>query len=189
MGAGWIGSEIAASARSLGLEVTVVDPAPLPLVRVLGPEVGSFYRDLHAGHGVQLLLNTGIEAFEGAGRVERVLTSDGRRLVADVVVVGIGVVPRTELAERAGLTVDDGIVVDELLRTSDPRVFAAGDVARARSPFYGEHVRVEHWAVARDHGAAAARGMLGRGAPLDALPYFFSDQYDAGMEYRGRAAR
>ncbi len=189
VGAGWIGSEIAASARSLGLEVTVVDPAPLPLVRVLGPEVGSFYRDLHAGHGVQLLLGTGIEAFEGTGRVQRVVTSDGRRLEADIVVVGIGVLPRTELAERAGLTVDDGIVVDELLRTSDPRVFAAGDVARARSPFYGEHVRVEHWAVARDHGAAAARSMLGRGAPLDALPYFFSDQYDAGMEYRGRAPR
>jgi 3-phenylpropionate/trans-cinnamate dioxygenase ferredoxin reductase subunit len=189
VGAGWIGSEIAASARQQGLEVTVVDPAALPLVRVLGPEVGSFYRDLHAGRGVQLLLGTGIEAFEGTGRVERVVTSDGRRLEADVVVVGIGVLPRTELAERAGLTVDDGIVVDELLRTSDPRVFAAGDVASAHHPFYGEHVRVEHWAVARDHGAAAARSMLGRGAPLDALPYFFSDQYDAGMEYRGRAPR
>nr|WP_232807256.1 FAD-dependent oxidoreductase [Geodermatophilus chilensis] len=181
MGAGWIGSEIAASARSQGLEVTVVDPAPLPLVRVLRPEVGSLYRDLHAGHGVRLLLGTGIEAFEGTGRVERVVISDGRRLEADVVVVGIGVLPRTELAERAGLTVEDGIVVNELLRTSDPRVFAAGDVARARHPFYGEHLRVEHW--------AAARGMLGRGVPLDALPYFFSDQYDAGMEYRGRAAR
>lgn len=189
IGAGWIGSETAASARSQGMEVTVVDPAPLPLVRVLGHEVGRFYRDLHAGHGVELLLGTGIEAFEGTGRVERVLTSDGRRLEADAVVVGIGVAPRTKLAERAGLTVDDGIVVDELLRSSDPRVFAAGDVARAHSPFYGEHVRVEHWAVARDQGAAAARGMLGRGVPLDALPYFFSDQYDAGMEYRGRAAQ
>ena len=189
VGAGWIGAEIAASAREQGMEVTVVDPAPLPLVRVLGPEVGRFYRDLHAAHGVRLLLDTGIEAVEGADRVERVLTSDGQRLEADAVVVGIGVRPRTELAERAGLTVDDGVVVDDLLRTSRPRILAAGDIARARHRFYGEHVRVEHWATARDQGTAAARTMLGGTTPYDALPYFFSDQYDVGMEYRGRAAR
>lgn len=187
VGAGWIGAEIAASARERGLEVTVVEPAAVPLARVLGPEVGGFYARLHADHGVELLLGTGLAGFEGAGRVERVLTSDGRRIPADTVVVGIGVQPRAELAERAGLTVDDGVVVDELLRTSHPRVFAAGDIARAHHPFYGEHIRVEHWATARDQGAAAARSMLDRGVPYDTLPYFFSDQYDSGMEYRGRA--
>ena len=187
IGAGWIGVELAASARQKGLEVTVLDPAPLPLARVLGPEVGGFYRDLHVEHGVELLLGTGPAAFEGDTAVRRVVTTDGRRLEADLVVVGIGVQPRTQLAERAGLAVDNGIVVDELLASSDPRVFAAGDVARARHPFYGEHVRVEHWGTARDQGAAAARNMLGRPSPYDALPYFFSDQYDAGMEYRGRA--
>ncbi len=188
VGAGWIGAEVAASARSQGLDVTVLDPTPVPLARVLGPQVGEFFRDLHAGHGVRLLLGTGLDRFEGAGRVQRVVTSDGRRLDADLVVVGVGVQPRTELAERAGLTVDDGIVVDELLTSSDPRVFAAGDVARARHPFYGEHVRVEHWGTARDHGTAVARSMLGRGTPYQALPFFFSDQYDVGLEYRGRAA-
>ncbi len=187
IGAGWIGAEIAASARQLGLDVTVLDPAPVPLARVLGPEVGSFYRDLHAGHGVQLLLGAGLAAFEGDTAVRRVVTADGRRLDADVVVVGIGVTPRSQLTERAGLVVDDGVVVDEFLRGSDPRVFAAGDVARARHPFYGEHVRVEHWGTARDQGSVAARNMLGHDSPYDALPYFFSDQYDTGMEYRGRA--
>ncbi len=187
VGAGWIGAEIAAAARQLGVEVTVVDPALVPLARVLGPEVGEFYRRLHAAHGVHLLLGTGIAAFEGAGEVKGVLTSDGQRIAADLVVVGIGVQPRSGLAERAGLSVDDGVVVDELLCTSHPRVYAAGDIARLSHPFYGEPVRVEHWATARDHGAAAARSMLGRGAPVDTLPYFFSDQYDAGMEYRGRA--
>ena len=187
VGAGWIGAEIAASAREQGLEVTVLEPAPVPLARVLGPEVGEFYARLHAEHGVDMLMSTGLAGFEGSGRVERVLTADGRSIPADAVVVGIGVQPRTELAERAGLTVDDGVVVDELLRTSHPHVFAAGDIARAAHPFYGEHIRVEHWATARDHGAAAARSMLDRGVPYEALPYFFSDQYESGMEYRGRA--
>ena len=180
--------EIAGSARQLGLDVTVLDPAPVPLAQVLGPQVGEFFRDLHTGRGVRLLLGTGLDRFEGAGRVQQVVTSDGRRLAADLVVVGIGVQPRTELAERAGLTVDDGVVVDELLSSSDQRVFAAGDVARARHPFYGEHVRVEHWGTARDHGTSVARSMLGRGTPHQALPFFFSDQYDVGLEYRGRAS-
>ena len=188
VGAGWIGAEVAASARQQGLDVTVLDPLAVPLARVLGPEVGEWFRALHAGHGVRLLMGTGLAAFEGAGRVQRVVTTDGQRLDADLVVVGIGVQPRTGLAEQAGLSVDDGIVVDELLTSSDPRIFAAGDVARARHPFYGEHLRVEHWGVARDHGAAAARSMLGRGSPYDTLPFFFSDQYDIGLEYRGRAS-
>ncbi len=188
VGAGWIGAEVAASARQQGLDVTVLDPLAVPLARVLGPEVGEFFRTLHAAHGVRLLMGTGLRAFEGSGRVQRVLTTDGQRLDVDLVVVGVGVAPRTLLAEQAGLAVDDGVVVDELLTSSDPRIFAAGDVARARHPFYGEHLRVEHWGVARDHGAAAARSMLGQGHPYGTLPYFFSDQYDVGLEYRGRAS-
>jgi 3-phenylpropionate/trans-cinnamate dioxygenase ferredoxin reductase subunit len=187
VGAGWIGCEVAASARTLGLDVTVVDPLTFPLERVLGSELGAIYRDIHADHGVAMLGGTGVEAFEGDGAVERVRTSDGRELECDFVVVGIGVQPRTGLAADAGLAVDDGVLVDELLRASVPGVFAAGDVARARHPFYGEAIRVEHWANALDQGPAAARNMLGRDEPDDRLPYFFSDQYDVGMEYSGLA--
>src|SRR4051794_10687013 len=187
VGAGWIGAEVAASARQRGLEVTVLDPLAVPLERVLGAEVGAVYRDIHADHRTQLLLNTGVEAFEGDASVQRVRTSDGRKLNCDFVVVGVGVQPRTELAGQAGLTVDNGILVDEQLRTSDPAVFAAGDVANASHPFYGEPVRVEHWANALHQGPVAARNMLGRGETFDRLPYFFSDQYDVGMEYSGLA--
>jgi 3-phenylpropionate/trans-cinnamate dioxygenase ferredoxin reductase component len=187
IGAGWIGAEVAASARQRGLEVTVIEPLEVPLERVLGREVGAVYRDIHLDHGVQILLGTGVEAFEGAGAVERVRLSDGRALECDFVVVGIGVQPRTELAAEAGLTVDNGILVDEHLRTSAPGVFAAGDVANARHPFYGEPIRVEHWANALYQGPAAARAMLGQADAYDRLPYFFSDQYDVGMEYAGFA--
>ena len=187
VGAGWIGAEVAASARQRGLEVTVVDPAAVPLERVLGPEVGAIYRGIHADHGTQMLLGTGVEAFEGETAVERVRTSDGREVECDFVVVGIGVEPRTELAVQAGLAVDNGILVDEHLRTSAPAVFAAGDVANAHHPFYGERIRVEHWANALNQGPTAARNMLGRADAYDRLPYFFSDQYDVGMEYSGFA--
>src|SRR5215217_3698339 len=187
VGAGWIGAEVAASARQRGLEVTVLDPLAVPLERVLGPEVGGVYRDLHADHGTRLLLGTGVAAFEGGAAVERVRTSDGSELECDFVVVGVGVEPRTELAAKAGLTLDNGIAVDERLRTSAPGVFAAGDVANAYHPFYGERIRVEHWANALNQGPAAARSMLGGDAPYDRLPYFFSDQYDVGMEYSGFA--
>ena len=187
VGAGWIGAEVAASARQRGLEVTVVDPAAVPLERVLGPEVGAIYRDIHADHGTQMLLGTGVEAFEGETAVDRVRTSDGREVECDFVVVGIGVEPRTELAVQAGLAVDNGILVDEHLRTSAPAVFAAGDVANAHHPFYGERIRVEHWANALNQGPTAARNMLGRADAYDRLPYFFSDQYDVGMEYSGFA--
>jgi 3-phenylpropionate/trans-cinnamate dioxygenase ferredoxin reductase subunit len=186
VGAGWIGSEAAASARQRGLDVTVVEPMSVPLERVLGPEVGAIYRDIHADHGVELLLGTGVEAFEGTGGVERVRTSDGRTIDCDFVVVGIGVAPRTELGERAGLTIDDGIVVDANLRTSAPDVFAAGDVARHHHPIHGP-IRVEHWANALHQGPAAAVCMLDRDEPYDRVPYFFSDQYDVGMEYSGHA--
>ena len=184
VGAGWIGSEAAASARQRGLDVTIVEPAAVPLERVLGPEMGAVYRDAHAEHGVELLLGTGVDAFEGAGAVERVRTSDGRTVDCDFVIVGIGVAPETGLAERAGLTVDNGIVVDGALRTSVPGVFAAGDVARHEHPLYGP-LRVEHWSNALHQGPAAARSMLGSDEPYDRIPYFFSDQYDVGMEYSG----
>jgi 3-phenylpropionate/trans-cinnamate dioxygenase ferredoxin reductase subunit len=187
IGSGWIGAEFAASARQRGAEVTVIDPVSVPLERVLGPEVGAVYRDVHRDHGVQLLLGTGVEGFHGDGSVQRVRTSDGRTLECDFVVVGIGVMPRVELAERAGLKTDDGIVVDQALATSAPRVHAAGDVANAWHPFYERHVRVEHWANALNQGLAAARAMLGQAVSYDRLPYFFSDQYDVGMEYSGFA--
>ena len=187
VGAGWIGAEVAASARQRGLEVTVLDPLAVPLERVLGPEVGGVYRDLHADHGTRLLLGTGVAAFEGGAAVERVRTADGRLLDCDFVVVGVGAEPRGELAAGAGLEVRDGVVVDAQLRTQAPGVFAAGDVANAHHPFYGEGIRVEHWANALEQGPAAARGMLGRTEPYERLPYFFSDQYDAGMEYTGFA--
>jgi 3-phenylpropionate/trans-cinnamate dioxygenase ferredoxin reductase component len=187
VGAGWIGAEVAASARQRGLEVTVVEPAPVPLERVMGAEVGAIYRDIHTDHGVEMLMGTGVEAFEGDEAVERVRTSDGRVIECDFVVVGVGVEPRIQLAARAGLDVDNGILVDERLETSLPGVFAAGDVANARHPFYGERIRVEHWANALHQGPAAARNMLGQADSFDRLPYFFSDQYEVGMEYSGFA--
>jgi 3-phenylpropionate/trans-cinnamate dioxygenase ferredoxin reductase component len=187
VGAGWIGAEVAASARQRGLEVTVIEPASVPLERVMGAEVGAIYRDIHTDHGVEMLMGTGVEAFAGDEAVERVRTSDGRVIDCDFVVVGVGVQPRTQLAAQAGLNVDNGIVVDEHLETSVPGVFAAGDVANARHRFYGERIRVEHWANALHQGPAAARNMLGQAAPFDRLPYFFSDQYDVGMEYSGFA--
>jgi 3-phenylpropionate/trans-cinnamate dioxygenase ferredoxin reductase subunit len=187
VGAGWIGAEVAASARQRGLEVDLIAPHAVPLERVLGREVGGVYGDIHADHGVRMLMGTRVEAFEGDGVVERVRTSDGRQLECDFVVVGIGVQPRTRLAARAGLPIGDGILVDEHLRTSAPDVFAAGDVAGAQHPFYRERIRVEHWANALRQGPIAARNMLGAGQVYDHLPYFFSDQYDVGMEYSGLA--
>jgi 3-phenylpropionate/trans-cinnamate dioxygenase ferredoxin reductase component len=187
VGAGWIGAEVGASARQRGLEVTIVDPAAVPLERVLGAEVGAIYRDIHTDHGVRMLMGTGVEAFEGDGAVERVRTNDGRVVDCDFVVVGVGVQPRTALAAEAGLAISNGILVDEHLRANAPGVFAAGDVANAQHPFYGEPIRVEHWANALNQAPAAARNMLGKSASYDRLPYFFSDQYDVGMEYSGFA--
>ena len=185
VGAGWIGAEVAASARERGVDVTLLDPLVVPLERVLGPDVGAVYRDLHTEHGVRLHMGTGVEAFEGRGRLERVRTTGGDTIDCDLAVIGVGVEPRTALAAEAGIAVDNGIVVNEQLETSVPGVFAAGDVANAWHPFYGTRVRVEHWANALNQGPAAARNMLGRGEAYDRLPYFFSDQYDVGMEYTG----
>jgi 3-phenylpropionate/trans-cinnamate dioxygenase ferredoxin reductase subunit len=185
VGAGWIGSEVAASARQKGLEVTLIDPLKLPNEKLFGEEIGSFYRDVHASHGVNLLLGQGVDALEGDGSVSRVRTSEGQTVDCDFVAVGVGVIPRVALAERAGLEVDNGILVDERLRTSAENVFAAGDVAHHAHPFFGRRIRVEHWANALNQGPAAARAMLGDDAPYERLPYFFSDQYDVGMEYSG----
>lgn len=187
IGAGWIGAEIAASARQKGCEVTMVESASLPLLRVLGAEVGRIYRDLHVANGVEFLPETGVERFEGDGSVERVVTADGKTIEASDVVVGIGVTPRVGLAEAAGLRLDNGILVDESLETSVAGIFAAGDVANAFHPFYERHIRVEHWANALNQGPAAARAMLGEPARYEEIPYFFSDQYDSGMEYSGFA--
>jgi 3-phenylpropionate/trans-cinnamate dioxygenase ferredoxin reductase subunit len=186
IGAGWIGCEVAATAREAGCEVAMVDMADLPLERVLGPEVGTIFRDLHLGHGVQMHLGARLEAFEGSGRVERVRLADGT-IDCDMVVVGVGVTPRTQLAHEAGLEIDNGIVVDDRLATREGVIFAAGDVANAWHPLFGHRIRVEHWANALNQGPAAARSMLGKGEPYDRVPYFFSDQYDLGMEYSGYA--
>ena len=189
VGAGWIGSELAASARQRGLEVTVIDPQPLPNERIFGPGVAAFYRDVHRQHGVELLLGEGVDGFEGDRAVARVRTASGRRIECDFAVVGIGVVPRTGLASDAGLEVSNGIVVDAKLQTAAPGIFAAGDVAHAWHPFYGQRIRVEHWANALNQGPAAARAMLGQPVSYDRIPYFYSDQYDVGMEYSGYAPK
>jgi NAD(P)H-nitrite reductase len=188
IGAGWIGSEVAASARQLGAEVAIVAPEPVPLVRVLGPEIGGVYRDLHAEHGVDLHLSTQIEAIVGTVAAQGVRTKDGSVIEGDLVVVGVGASPRDELARDAGLTLENGIVVDEFLRTSAPDVFAAGDVAATWNPMYQKRIRMEHWANALNQGQTAARNMLGQDTAYAKLPYFYSDQYDFGMEYNGFAA-
>lgn len=187
VGAGWIGCEVAAAARTLGTAVTLVDPVSHPLERVLGARIGAYYADLHRRHGVDLRLGVGVTGLSGNGRVERVEISDGTAVDADLVVVGIGARPSTELAERAGLDVDNGIVVDASLVTDDPRIYAAGDVANAWHPRYGRRLRVEHWDNAIHQGKTVAANMLGRGEVYDRVPYFYSDQYDMGMEYVGRA--
>ena len=186
VGAGWIGLEVAAAARAHGNDVTVVEPQPTPLHQVLGPQMGAVFAGLHRDHGVELLTGTTVRELRGAGgRVESVVTDRHAGLPADLVVVGIGAVPNTAPAAAAGLEVDNGVVVDEALRSATPDVFAAGDVASAYHPLYGRHVRVEHWANALNAGPAAARSMLGQAVTYDRVPYFYTDQYELGMEYSG----
>ena len=170
VGAGWIGLEVAAAAREAGAEVTVFEQAAHPLEAVLGPDIGELFADLHREHGVDLRLGASVAADDLAG--------------ADLVVVGIGVTPNDELARSAGLACDDGVLVDARLRASDPHVYAAGDVARHDHPLLGP-LRVEHWDAAIHQGRAAARAMLGDDTAYDRMPYFFTDQYDLGMEYVG----
>jgi len=187
VGGGWIGSEVAAAARQLGRPVAMIAPGAAPLERVLGPELGRFYRELHAEHGVDLHLGQHVEALSGSGSVEEIRTTDGHTIPADLIVVGIGAVPRAELAATASLDVNDGIVVDEYLQTTVPGVFAAGDVAAAWHPLLSTRIRLEHWANALNQGTTAALNMLGRATPYQRVPYFYSDQYDVGMEYSGHA--
>ncbi|HSR23780.1 MAG TPA: FAD-dependent oxidoreductase [Candidatus Eisenbacteria bacterium] len=186
VGGGWIGLEVAAAGRHYGASVTVIEPQPTPLYAVLGREVGEIFAALHREHGVDLRLGSGVTAFEGeGGRVTGVVTSDGETVPADAVVVGVGIVPNTRLAEAAGLEVDNGVVVDELLRSSDPDIYAAGDVANAFNPLLRARLRVEHWANASNQGKAAGQSMAGHGEPYAKLPYFYTDQYDLSMEYHG----
>jgi len=188
IGAGWIGAEVAASAKQRGCEATILERGELPLERVLGPELGRLYRDIHTDHGVELVGGARLEAIEGDGKVAAVRLAGDMRIEADFVVVGVGVAPRIELAETAGLEIENGVACDQRLKTSAPNVFAAGDVANAFHPFYGRRLRVEHWFNALEQGPVAARNMLGRDEPYEKLPYFFSDQYEVGMEYAGFAA-
>ncbi|MFF7153346.1 FAD-dependent oxidoreductase [Streptomyces sp. NPDC008139] len=193
-GAGWIGLEVAAAARGYGAEVTVVESAPTPLHSVLGPELGAVFTDLHAEHGVRFHFGARLTEITGQdGMVLAALTDDGEEHPAHDVLAAIGAAPRTALAESAGLDLVDpaeggGIAVDASLRTSNPDIFAAGDVANAEHPLLGGRLRVEHWANALNGGPAAARAMLGRPVSYDRVPYFFSDQYDLGMEFSGNAA-
>lgn len=187
IGAGWIGSEVAACARQLGADVTMVEVASVPLEHVLGAEVGAIFRDLHQAHGVTVRLGVGIDSIVGANGVEEVHLTDGSVLPAATVIAGIGVLPRVELAAAAGLEIEDGVRTGVNLGTSAPQIYAAGDVANAYHPMYGTWIRLEHWSAALNQGPAAARNMLGLTTPYEKIPYFFSDQYEFGMEYRGRA--
>jgi 3-phenylpropionate/trans-cinnamate dioxygenase ferredoxin reductase subunit len=189
VGAGWIGSEVAASARQMGADVVLIDPTPVPLHRVLGDTVGAVFHALHADHGVTLRMGRGVSELRGGSTVEAVVLDDGRVEAADVVVIGVGVAPRVELAESAGLETDNGVVVDEHLETRAAGVFAAGDVANAWHPHYQRHLRVEHWANALDQGLTAGGNASGHRDAYTRLPYFFSDQYDLGLEYVGHASR
>jgi NADPH-dependent 2,4-dienoyl-CoA reductase/sulfur reductase-like enzyme len=188
IGGGWIGLEVASAARAAGCEVVIVEALEQPLGRVLGPELGAMFAGLHRDHGVDLRTATSLTSLRraGDGSAQAVLElGDGSTVTADLVLVGVGAIPSTGLAEAAGLTVDNGIVVDEHLRTSHPDVLAVGDVANAFNPRLGHHVRVEHWDNAIEQGRAAASTLLGDARPYDHQPYFFSDQYDLGMEYVG----
>mgnify|MGYP000253431599 CR=1 FL=1 len=185
VGMGFIGSEVAATVRTAGVDVVAIEAFAVPLERVLGPEVGSALASLHRDHGVELVLGEGVASIEGDGRVRRVRTVSGRTVECDLVVTGLGIEPNTELVEGSGVDVDDGIVVDELCRTSVEGIYAAGDVARHHHPIFRAHVRVEHWLNAIEQGRAAARSMLGNGAPYAELHWFWSDQYDANLQYAG----
>jgi len=189
VGAGWIGMEAAAAARIAGSSVTIVEPLPGPLHRVLGPELGGKFADLHRAHGVTFRFEESAAEFlaegPGSAKVGKVVTTTGAELPADVVVVGIGAVPNDGLAKSAGLDVGNGVVTDSALRSSDPDIFAAGDVANSYLPLLGRHLRVDHWSNALNGGKAAAKSMLGQPVEYDRVPYFYSDQYDLGMECSG----
>ena len=191
IGGGWIGLEVAASARRANTEVTIIESADLPLLGVLGAEMAQVFADLHTENGVDLRLSTAVEAITtDDGRAAGVRLEGGETIPADAVVVGIGVTPDTSLAEACGLAVDDGVLVDASLRTSDPDIFAVGDIAHHDHPVLGRRIRVEHWATALNQPESVAKAVMGEDEPEYAeLPYFFSDQYDLGMEYIGHAPK
>jgi len=188
MGLGFIGSEVSASLRQLGIEVAAVEGARVPLARVVGEEVGQVLTAIHREKGVELVLEDSVAAFEGSGRVERVRTTKGRVLECDMVVAGIGIVPNIELLAAAGAQVDNGVLVDERCRTSLPDVFAAGDVTNHLHPIFGR-LRVEHWNNGYQQGRAAARSLLGDERPYDYVHSFWSDQYEHSLQYVGFATR
>lgn len=186
IGAGWIGLEVTAAARNAGVEVTVVESAALPLLRVLGPELAEVFAQLHREHGVDFRFEASVDSITTVdGRATGVQLADGTLIPGDAVLVAVGAAPNVELAAAAGLDVDNGVVVDAGLRSSDRDIFAAGDVANALNPLYGMHIRVEHWANALNQPATAAASMLGHDASYAEVPYFYTDQYDLGMEYLG----
>lgn len=185
IGLGFIGCEVAASLRQQGVEVTGIEPFPVPLFRVLGEDVGRVLAGIHREHGVDAIFDDLVTRFEGNGRVERVITRGGRRLDCDFAVVGVGVEPAVDVAAGSGIEIDNGIVVDEYCRTALDGVYAAGDVANHYHPLFRRRMRVEHWQNAMQQGAAAARSMLGTGRPYDAIHWFWSDQYDVNLQYAG----
>ncbi|WP_183097277.1 NAD(P)/FAD-dependent oxidoreductase [Nocardioides pelophilus] len=187
VGAGFIGSEVAATARKRGLEATIVEALPTPLVRATGREMGAAIAALHERNGTTLRCGTGVRAIEGDGRVERVVLEDGTTIPADLVVVGIGVVPSVGWLAGSGLTLDNGIVCDENLWTGVPGVYAAGDVANWVNPLLGERQRMENWTAAAEQGAAAARNALDpeHARPYGTVPYFWSDWYDVRIQFVG----
>ncbi|MET0886070.1 MAG: FAD-dependent oxidoreductase [Mycetocola sp.] len=186
VGSGWIGMEVASVARSLGNDVTILERDPIPLANALGDELGQMFAELHAEHGVVLRPSVRVAEITGDnGHVRGVRLDDGEILPADLVLVGVGVLPNVQLAEAAGLAVDNGVLVDSSLRTSNPDIHAAGDIANAMHPLIGQRLRSEHWANALNSGAAAARSMLGQSVSFDDVPYFYTDQFDLGMEYSG----
>jgi len=191
VGAGWIGLEVAAGARGRDVNVTVVESARLPLLAALGAEVGEVFAQLHREHGVDLRLDQSVkEVTTDNGTATGLRLGDGSTVTADAVLIAVGAAPNIGLAEKAGLAIaDGGVLVDASLRSSDPDIFAVGDIAAAQHPFFGVRIRTEHWANALKQPAVAAAGMLGKSAEYDELPYFFTDQYDLGMEYVGHAPR
>jgi 3-phenylpropionate/trans-cinnamate dioxygenase ferredoxin reductase subunit len=185
VGMGFIGCEVAASLRQKGVDVVAIESSPTPLFRVLGAEVGAVVAAIHRDHGVETIFDDLVTRVEGRARVERVMTKRGRDIDCDAVVVGVGVEPVVDFLADSGIELEDGIVVDEYCRSTVDGIYAAGDVANHMHPLFGQRMRVEHWHNARQQGAAAAKNMLGAGQPYDAVHWFWSDQYDANLQYAG----
>jgi 3-phenylpropionate/trans-cinnamate dioxygenase ferredoxin reductase subunit len=185
VGMGFIGSEIASSLRQLDVEVVAVEGGKVPLYRALGEEVGRVMEHIHRDHGVEMIFEDHVSGFEGAGRVERIVTEGGRKIDCDFAVVGVGVEPVTDVAAGSGIEIDNGILVDEHCRTNVEGVFAAGDVTNHYHPIFKQRMRVEHWHNALNHGAAAARNMMGTASAYDEIHWFWSDQYDYNLQYAG----